>query len=392
MANESTTQVGTEPKAAKTNNSIRPARHRMREKAAETAALPEPKEGSHGPRRRALPGTAERLIPDSIRQRFVQVGHRYYFSDGAHAFTDRGARLVTGSENAEVVKSLIRIAEARGWREISVTGTERFRKEAWAAASRLGITVKGYRPTEFERGQLARRLARDTEASPSGVEEPVPASRFAGVTRRAPPDRPELITGRLIDHGSATYRHDPHERVSYFVRIETPKGEREIWGIDLQRALRESLTQPKPGDEVGLRSVRQESVTVPQARRDATGNIVGQDPLATHRNRWIVERKEFFQERAAAARTLRDLAVNPKQAARRHPELIGTYLQVHAAELAARRFRDPQDRERFVSRVRSALADAVARGEPLPPVRLREKAAKITPAVGPLEIAEAPAR
>jgi hypothetical protein len=52
---------------------------------------------------------------------------------------------------------------------------------------------------------------------------------------------------------------------------------------------------------------------------------------------------------------------------------------VRAAELAAKQFRDPQDRERFVQQVRSALADAVARGEPLPAVRLRERAAERTP-------------
>ena len=47
--------------------------------------------------------------------------------------------------------------------------------------------------------------------------------------------------------------------------------------------------------------------------------------------------------------------------------LVGTDLQVRAVKLAARQFRDAADRERFVSQVRSALADGVARGEPLPP-------------------------
>jgi hypothetical protein len=73
---------------------------------------------------------------------------------------------------------------------------------------------------------------------------------------------------------------------------------------------------------------------------------------------------------------VRDTSIDPKQAVKSHPELVGTYLQVHAAELAAKQFRDPQDRERFVQKVRSALADAVARGEPLPAVRLRERAPK----------------
>ena len=66
-------------------------------------------------------------------------------------------------------------------------------------------------------------------------------------------------------------------------------------------------------------------------------------------------------------------ALIPSKPARRHPELVGTYLQMHAAQIAARQLRDPVDQERFVSYVRSALADAVARGEPLPPVRLKEK-------------------
>jgi hypothetical protein len=75
---------------------------------------------------------------------------------------------------------------------------------------------------------------------------------------------------------------------------------------------------------------------------------------------------------------------------RQHPELVGTYLQVHAAELAAKRFRDPEDRALFVAKVRAALADSVARGEPLPAVRVRERAKERTP--DPREREPEPAR
>jgi len=283
--------------------------------------------------------------------------------------------LVTPSENAEVVKSLIAIAEARGWKEITVTGTERFRKEAWGEATALGLKVRGYSPSEFERAHLARKRAREAAAA-AGVTEPSAPSGAPRSADSSAPDRPKgPITGRLIDHGVATYRHDPHEPLSYFVKVETTEGEREIWGVDLKRALNESLTRPKIGDEIALRAVRRDTVTVRETARDPEGKVLGHKPLDTHRNRWIVERQEFFVERAAAARTLRDPSIDPKQAARRHPVLVGTYLQMHAAQLAARQFRDPQDREKFVSLVRTALADAVARGEPLPPVRLKEKTA-----------------
>jgi hypothetical protein len=374
------------------NNSIRPSRRRTRESPAPTSAESPARNKTHA-RETTSSSPSERVIPDHVRKRFVQVGHRYHFPDGAHAFTDRGTRLVTPSENTEVVKSLIAIAEARGWTAITVTGSERFRKEAWAAASALGLKVRGYTPTEFERAHLARKLSREATGS-SGIEEPPRSGKERGsLSQGDARERPKgHIVGRLIDHGVAAYRHDPHEPISYFVKIETSAGEREIWGVDLKRALKQSLTQPKIGDDIQLRAVRRETVTVRELERDPEGKVVGQKPLDTHRNRWIVEKQEFFAERAAAARTLRDPSIDAKLAARRHPELVGSYLQMHAAQIAARQLRDPQDRERFVSQVRTALADAVARGEPLPPVRLKEKVVVPTPIPEVIRRDEAPTR
>ena len=364
-------------------NSIRLSRRRARSarRPADSPESPAPEDTRDRAREARTSSSSERLIPDHIRKRFVQVGHRYYFSDGAHAFTDRGARLITPSENMEVVKSLITIAEARGWKDITVSGTERFRKEAWGAASALGLRVRGYTPTEFERALFARKFRREAVATPKPVAQSPQTGRERGSDRDDGfRDRPKgPIRGTLVDHGVAAYRHDPGEPISYFVKIDTSDGEREIWGIDLKRALKESLTQPKIGDEIGLRAVRRDTVTVQERERDPQGKVVGQKPLAAHRNRWIVEKQAFFAERTAAARTLLDPTIDPKQAARRHPELVGTYLQMHAAQIAARQFRDPQDQEKFVRLVRSTLADAVARGEPLPPVRLKEKAATRVP-------------
>jgi hypothetical protein len=70
---------------------------------------------------------------------------------------------------------------------------------------------------------------------------------------------------------------------------------------------------------------------------------------------------------------IRDASIRPQDGVREHPQLAGTYLNLRAAELAAQRLRDPVDQKRFVSQVRTALADAIERGEPLQPVRLRER-------------------
>ena len=176
--------------------------------------------------------------------------------------------------------------------------------------------------------------------------------------------------------------------MSYFVKLETERGDRTIWGIDLERAFKESLTRPDIGDEVGLRAVRQETVKVRRQERDAAGEVIDRE-FETHRNRWIIERRGFFEGRAEAAQIVRDPSLNPKEVAKKHPELVGSLLELHLAKLAAQKLH-PEDRERFVATHRAGLAERIARGEPLPVVRLRERAPERAPK--PPERERAPVR
>ncbi len=97
-----------------------------------------------------------RAVPEHISARYVKVGNEYHFPNGDLAFADRGVRLSTRLENSEVIRDLVTIAKERGWTEIAITGTERFRKEAWQQAKLSGLAVRGYRPSDLERAQLAR--------------------------------------------------------------------------------------------------------------------------------------------------------------------------------------------------------------------------------------------
>ena len=357
-------------------NSIGSTRRRAKAVAAlPPAAQPEQSKPATRPKR----SVANQAVPEDVRRRFVQLKDEYFFPDGAKAFTDRGDRLTTQSENTEVVRSLITIAQSRGWGEVRVRGSERFRREAWAAAQTAGIEIRGYKASEFEQSRLARTIAQQSATLAPRVAESPPALRDrtdAGAPSKTSEreGRPRgLLVGTLVEHGRAPYRNDMKEAMSYYAKIETSSGERTVWGVDLERAFKESLTKPAAGDLVGLRAVRQEPVTVKARERDAEGKVVRERDLDTIRNRWIVEKREFFQERVAAAQTLRDHSIDPKQGARKHPELLGTYLQMHAAEIAAKQLRDPEDQKRFVEKVREALATSVARGDALPPVRLKER-------------------
>ena len=287
-------------------------------------------------------------MPQSVRDRFIQDKQRFYFPDGVAAFRDHGKRLTTGSENTEVIRSLVEIARSRGWEEITVGGTERFRREAWRQGRLAGLDVRGYKPSSPERAAMVRSRARQAEGAqmelqvPGSGAEPDSAVTEGAVPSGAARSRPapgarDLIIGKLIDHGRESYRFDPRESMSYFIELGTAEGKRTIWGKDLERAMRQSLTQPQIGDEIAMRRTGAERVTVQRRERDADGRAISEREVGASRTRWVVEKHEFFEARAAAAEVLRDPNVDRRQAVRQHPELVGTYLQLHAAQIAAPR-------------------------------------------------------
>jgi hypothetical protein len=121
--------------------------------ATETSALPT---ASPEARRQAQP----RAIPEAIIHRFLRVDDEFYFPDRSLAFVDRGTSLKAASENQEVVRSLVAIAQARGWEAIRVNGTESFRRLVWREATRQGLPVRGYIPTDVERAEAEREIGK----------------------------------------------------------------------------------------------------------------------------------------------------------------------------------------------------------------------------------------
>jgi hypothetical protein len=187
----------------------------------------------------------------------------------------------------------------------------------------------------------------------------------------------ELLIGRLKDHGAANYQFRAREDPSYYLKVITSRGERTLWGKDLQRALAEGETKPTKGDLIGARRVRRELVTITTRARGADGTVTTTEQRA-HRSRWVVEKVQFFAERARLARRLRDEQVDIKEAVKAHPELKSTFLSIRAAEeFAAARIKDPQDRERFLSLIRGAMTGSIRKGEPLPAVRLRDPESRV---------------
>lgn len=398
-----------------------PARTRA-QRASQTpiaARGPEPADPRDDPERRAAPPESPApaqgrptfaTVPDRLLERYYRIGAKYYLDNGELAFTHRENQLTTASENREIVRDLVGIAHHNGVRDITVSGTERFRREAWAAATRLGIEVRGYEPTVHDEKQWVRAMAQEKAArgrpaqataepdagstppaAVAAVEESEHAStasaRGAGShsTRR---DR--TYTGELLAHGSENYHRSPHEDMSYYVQLDLGGRTVELWGLDLQRALRESKSHPQIGDRIIVRRTGQHDVTVRAKEFDSSGQLLGEKDKATHRNAWRIEKADFVAEREALARVVRDVGVSPERGTQAHPQLSGTYSILSEAEIfAAERFQTKEERQRFIEYTRARLAEAIERGDPLPTHSPRDQRAERAHARQPRE---APAR
>jgi hypothetical protein len=379
------------PRPAPAVNSIGVARSRQR-------STPEPKippEGarsgpeSFSPGRR---GAREVVLPERLRERYVQVGRRLHFQDGDLALHVRQTRTTVHSQNPEVLRDALEIERDRaGGAPLRVRGSAAFRAAVWTQAQLMGIDVRGYRPSALERAQLARTIAAEQRrgreiAGGRAPEDPEPAVPTPSATagprhvperERGTPDEGRLYRGVLREHGAAHYQQDPKEAMSYYVKLDTRHGQQVIWGKDFERAIKESLSGVKPGDPVTIQHAGERTVTVPRRHQDAHGNFVREEEVTAYRNRWIVETRDFLRQREAVSRVVRDPNIPVEEAIKTHPHLVGTYMELHAAKLAARElYPHEEDRAKFVARVRNHLADEIARGEPFSVPRVKSADAR----------------
>ncbi len=108
----------------------------------------------------ARQGDGRPIVPPEVEKQYLRVGDKYYHSKNSDlvAFEDKGNKLETKSNSENIAETMVRIANARGWDEIKVSGSETFRKEAWLEAASRGMHVKGYWPSEKDKAELAKRV------------------------------------------------------------------------------------------------------------------------------------------------------------------------------------------------------------------------------------------
>jgi hypothetical protein len=96
--------------------------------------------------------------------------------------------------------------------------------------------------------------------------------------------------GVLVEHGRAKYKDDPRAKLSYYVTLSTPKGDKTVWGVDLERAVLSSGLQV--GESIRLAFSGSQDVTVETNILDGDGNVIGSQPITTPRNTWTATKAE----------------------------------------------------------------------------------------------------
>jgi hypothetical protein len=222
---------------------------------------------------------------------------------------------------------------------------------------------------------------RDRENGGNRPSRTAPERSAPGALREPPRSASDtLVLGVLLKHGRAPYGFQRGGEPSYFVTVKTERGERTLWGRGLERAIFESRTQPQLGEAVGVRENGIRPMTVVMRERNRQGEVVSVNRVDTPRGHWVIERRDWFDERVAAADALRDARMSRREAIRNHPELLGAYWALESAgKVAEARIRNPESRERFVQLVRETLAHAIERGEPIADPRTRSEREGRTP-------------
>ncbi|MFP8142712.1 LPD7 domain-containing protein [Escherichia coli] len=336
------------------------------------------------------------VVPDRVAKSYIEVEGKYYFQNrpDSLAFVDKGAKLQTKLSNSQVAGSMIDIAEARGWTEIQVKGTEDFRREAWLQATARGLTAHGYKPKEEDLARLkkvagernineveAREIADNVKTSPSAPSGTTSKTQSEAPTSKTGPhesnsttsttqgknesakveteEKVNKLAGKLVEHGAAPYEHKKDNKDNYYVTLENADGKQSTtWGVDLQRAMAESEAQP--GDHVELENLGRKAVTVEKDVKDETGKVVKKETINTFRNSWQVK-----------ADAIRDQERPAREIVKEHPDLVNEITAVKLAEKVSQSM-NADDKERFMSRVRDKLADKVASGEKGPELKIKE--------------------
>ncbi|VUS41685.1 LPD7 domain-containing protein [Klebsiella grimontii] len=249
---------------------------------------------------------AEQLNPDALLMRMThaqqQDGTVLYSVDDRPAFYDHGSHLTMApdaSKQNEAVLAALLTASAHYQGRITLTGSEEFKARAISLIARYDLKVSMKSATQQAMLDDARRAlhARSDriDVAPADTAPQADAPDKNPQTASAPTapgtaeeNLPAAVprgqyTGVLTQHGAAPYQHRENASASYYVTLETNKGLETIWGVELEKAVKEFNC--RTGQMVNLNYKGKEQILIRVKEQDASGQEVIREKQV-HRNNW----------------------------------------------------------------------------------------------------------
>lgn len=313
----------------------------------------------------------ESELPQDIRSRFIistkqdKLFERgitdFHFRSGNKqgelAFYDAGKQLVTSASDKVTIASMVEIAKSKNWEEVTVSGSDEFRRQAWLEARLANIEVRGFEPKDVDKQLLAEmqksrspenrivatdnvrtlapRTTKEKEADPRRQETHINVDELsakeksglnqasallqskelsdkfseAALTELEKKVRGERVyVGTAIDFGNAPYLFVKTNDPSYFISLQTQNGEKTIWGKQLEQAIAKGEVQR--GQDIVLSNPGKKDVVVTEKVFNDAGKQTGLRNKAATLNEWKAEPLAKFTDRS----------VNVAQAQAPHPE------------------------------------------------------------------------
>lgn len=296
----------------------------------------------------------ENELPPDIRSRFIVSSKKdrlfesgttdFHFRVGSKqgelAFYDAGKQLVTSASDKATIASMVEIAKTKHWDEITVSGSDEFRRQAWLEARLANIEVRGFEPKDIDKQLLAemqrtrspenRMVATDnirdiafnpnkadarqthinvdelTKGEKSGMQqastilkskelsEEFSAAVLNDLEKRVRGER--VYVGTAIDFGKAPYEFNKDNATSFFVKLNTQAGEQIIWGKQLEQAI--SGGDIKRGQDIVLSNPGKKDVVVKEKVYNSQGLQTGVRDKPATLNEWKATPLDKFTDRA----------------------------------------------------------------------------------------------
>ncbi len=320
-------------------------------------------------------------VPADVDRRYHTENSRWRdqrgFYEGAAAkdpaFHDRGNKLVSGIQSPAVIADMVAIAEHRGWKSIEVTGTEEFRREAWLKAREQGLEVRGYKPNERDLQELGKRREQIDDRrndAITAVREPTAAAERTPSSAKEPVERGEAITTKAAPLPAAAPSAD-REQVDTASAKVAPTAERGT-AIVTDRASAQRVEDRT--DSVPAKAVAAGRNTPPTLEGERTLLSVSFYEVEAAKAagaRWDKDAKSWYVEGKdklhAAVPWIPDSEQKRTEAMIAGNRNARGQMRVVEAMVEKSLPDDPEGRRLVLAASRAVLADAVERGQRIPP-------------------------